>query len=169
MSMESRYSDLCKEIEKFKNAKPATANYFKIDSGDWWKSLPAEVIPMPGGIYSDSSWEIAKDARDKLVVGKTLGEISFSKVSTTKKSLEAVISVSKEECGEVEDYFQLSIEQISDFNGNGLADLLLKGYRVERSDSCMLGSGNSLGAGFSVLVQKRNKTETPEIIEQNTK
>jgi hypothetical protein len=169
MSIEFGYSDLCKEIEILRKAKPATANYFKIDSDDWWKTLPAEIIPMPGGIYNDSSWEVAKVARDKLVEGKILGQISFSKVSATKGSLEAVISISKEECGDVEDYFKISTAQVADFNGDGLADLLLKGYRVDRSDSCNLGSGNSLGAGFSVLVQKKGANETPVIISQNTK
>jgi hypothetical protein len=167
ISMKIWYSDLCKEIDTLKRAKPATTNYFKINSDDWWKYLPAEVIPMPGGIYNDSSWEITKVAREKLVKGKLLGEIAFSKVSATKESLEAILSIDKGECGEVEDFFKISIEKIADFNSDGIAELLLKGYRVKRSDSCNLGSGNSLGAGFSVLVQKKGATETPVIINQN--
>ena len=145
-------------------------NGFNWDDKNLIKLMNKELShrgPDNSGIYNDSSWEITKVAREKLVKGKLLGEIAFSKVSATKESLEAILSINKGECGEVEDFFKISIEKIADFNSDGIAELLLKGYRVKRSDSCSLGSGNSLGAGFSVLVQKKGATETPVVINQN--
>ena len=63
MSMESRYAAKCDNAKALITAKNSSTHYFSIDSVDWWKTLPAEVIPISDGVYSDESREIAAAER----------------------------------------------------------------------------------------------------------
>ena len=164
MSVESRYSMVCGEINTIKQASSSKINYFELESSDWWKSIPAEVIPMSGGIYSDESWNLAKLERDKLVAGKVLGDLKLVNLSRESGVLNINLSKSTQECGLVYDTFKLSAKLLADFDQDGINELLLKGYRVDNSDSCSLGSGNSLGAGFIVLLKKESISAAPIVL-----
>jgi len=164
MSVESRYSIVCSEINTIKKASSSKVNFFALDSPNWWKSIPAEVIPMSGGIYSDESWNIAKLERDKFVAGKVLGDLQLVNLSIESGVFNAILSESTQECGLVNDTFKLSVKLLADFDQDGIAELLLKGYRVDNSDTCSLGSGNSLGAGFIVLLKKSSLSEAPIVL-----
>jgi hypothetical protein len=164
MSVESRYSMVCGEIDAIKKSSSSKINYFELESSDWWKSIPAEVIPVSGGVYSDESWKIAKLKRDKLVAGKVLGDLKLVNLSRESGVLNTTLNESTQECGLVNDTFKLSAKLLADFDQDGIAELLLKGYRVDTSDSCSLGSGNSLGAGFIVLLKKVSLSEAPIVL-----
>lgn len=164
MGVESLYSQVCVEIKTIGKAASSKVNYFDLESSEWWKTIPAEVIPMSGGIYNDESWEIAKIERDELVVGKTLGDLHLSNLTKDAGVLNTIISKSTEECGQINDTLMISVTLLADFDQDGIAELLLKGYRVDSSDSCFLGSGNSLGSGFSVLVKKVSPEEVPVLL-----
>jgi len=166
IKMKAGYSKLCEDLKVLNTANPVSTIFFNFNFDYWWKDLPAEIIPMSGGVYSDDSWEIAKIQREQLVKGKTLGEITFEKVYVTKDAFEAIISVNEDDCGGIRDYFKFSINYIADFNNDEIADLLITGVRLNQSDSCGLGSGNSLGSSFSVLVQKKSEESKVEVINQ---
>lgn len=164
MSVENRYENTCKEIEALQRASTSTIDHFDLKSKDWWRSIPAEVIPMPGGIYTDKLWEKEKLNREELVKGKLLGQLDFLKLVVGLSSIEAVIGSTKSECGETHDTLRIAAVLLADFDGDGIAELLLQGYRLDDSDSCLLGSGNSMGAAFSALVKKSNPTSTPIVM-----
>jgi hypothetical protein len=168
MHKEQSYSDLCEELKLLKNAKPTPINYFEIKSNNWWKSIPAEIIPVTGGMGTQQQGDEDKRFTDELVKGKILSEIKFLELSSNNKNFTAVISSYKQNCGEIENYIQISIDQIADFNDDGIADLLLKGKRLERSNSCYLGSGRSLGGDIFVIVEKKSSTDNSKIIYKKT-
>ncbi|WP_186505089.1 hypothetical protein [Neptunicella marina] len=163
MSVELNYERLCNQIDRLKNAKLTKVNYFDLSSPNWWQAIPAEIIPMSGGIYSDDSWKIAQQNRQKLVSGKQLGELNLSNTSSDTATLELILATDKQACGEINDTFNLSVKLVADFDNDGIAELLLQGYRVDRSDTCRLGSGNSLGAGFTAMIKKPAENAPIEI------
>jgi hypothetical protein len=159
IAVELRYKETCDEIEAVKQVRPVNVNYFNLNSQDWWKLLPAEIVPMPGGIYTDDSWSQEKSELDKLVSGKLLGELKFKNVVAKNGEVELTLNSSKEDCGEIHDKLKFSARVLADFDNDGIAELLIKGYRIYESESCWLGTGNSLGAGFTSLLKKSNLTD----------
>jgi len=113
---------------------------------------------MSGGVYSDESWEMAAAKRQKLVVDKLLGVLAFSEIESGHGRFAATLEITELECGEIHNRLEMAATLLADFDGDGIAELLLEGYRVDRSETCSLGTGNSLGASFSVLVKK----DTPD-------
>ena len=156
ISMESRFAATCAKVAALSGAQHSTEHYFSLESADWWQTLPAEVIPMSGGIHSDESWAIAKQRRDELVAGKKLYEISMSEVSSEPGQFSATLELRKSDCGETRNRLELKAAVLADLDGDGIAELLIEGYRVDRSDTCRLGSGNSLGAAFTLVLKKAN-------------
>ncbi len=154
INSELRYADACETIKVLRASNKAAIHYFDLISENWWRSLPAEVIPMPGGIYSDESWDAANKAREELVTGKTLGEISFAEMSSEPGLLTATLTTQQIECGDIRDEILLEATLLADFDGDNVAELMLQGYRADQSDSCFLGSGNSMGATFTIVVQR---------------
>jgi len=152
--MEIRYESMCGMMSALASAKDSNLHFFSIESADWWKTLPADLIPMTGGIYSDRSWEKAVAKRNALVEGKVLGELPFTEVVADRGRFAAAVEVTKSDCGEIRNHLEFSATLLADFDGDGIAELLLEGYRVNKSDNCPLGTGNSLGASFRVLLKK---------------
>lgn len=160
---ELRYAKVCKTIKILRASNKAAKHYFDVSSENWWRALPAELIPMPGGMYSDESWDAASKAREALVTGKTLAEISFVEIRSEPGSLAATLATRHAECGDVRDEILLEATLLADFDGDDVAELMLQGYRADQSDSCALGSGNSIGATFTVIVQ-RDGPDSPIVI-----
>ena len=160
ISMESRFAAVCAKVEALSGAEHSSEHYFSLESADWWQTLPAEVIPMSGGIHSGESWAIAKQRRDEFVEGKILNEISMSEVSSEPGHFSATLELRKDDCGETRNRLEMNAAMLADLDGDGVAELLIEGYRVDRSDTCSLGSGNSLGAAFSVVL-KKGSSESP--------
>lgn len=154
INSELQYSEACETIKVLRASNKAANHYFDLTSEKWWRALPAEVIPIPGGIYSDESWNAASKAREELVTGKTLAEISFAETSSEPGLLTATLTSRQVECGDIRDEFLLETTLLADFDGDNVAELMLQGYRADQSDSCVLGSGNSMGATFTIVVQK---------------
>lgn len=154
ISMESRYAATCAKVEALVNAETSSKHYFTLESADWWQALPAEVIPMSGGIYSDESWDVAKQQRDELVAGKELSELSMTEITDEPGHFAATLELREDECGETRNRIEMRATLLADFDNDGIAELLIEGYRVDRSDTCSLGSGNSLGAAFSVVLKR---------------
>lgn len=165
MKIEYAYRNICSEIETLKNATAVKLDYFNLASNDWWETLPAEVIPMRGGIYSPTTWQEENLEREKLVSGKLLGEIEFIHLAVDQNGLGAVLNSIEEDCGIIEDYFYMRAILLADVDGDGIAELLLNGYRSFQSESCRLGTANGLGAGFSILVKKDSEEAIPTIID----
>jgi hypothetical protein len=161
---ELRYEMLCREIEVLNLAKSTAINYFELESDDWWKLLPADIIPMPGGVYSDASWKGAKITREKLVKNKLLGDSNVEKVTFVKDGVVLILNTRADECGVVEDHLKISPVLLADFDKDGIAELLIKGYRLFLSESCHLGSANTLGAGYSTLVKKTGMSAKPIVL-----
>ncbi len=164
MIFNSSYPEICSEIKALKNASVSKINYFDLNSSDWWEPIPAEVIPMPGGLYTDSSWEHAELQRNKLVTGKLLRDLKLVNDSKELGVLNATLSKVNDECGEIDDTFIISVKLLADFDRDGIAELLLKGSRLNTSVGCSLGSGNRIGAEFTVLLKKISHNETPIIL-----
>ncbi len=164
MNWEYRYADICQEIEALEQASISTIDYFDLESIDWWKTLPAEVIPLRGGIYTQESWEKQNAERENLVTGKLLGDIDFVEVTVELKSFEAILSSEEAECGKIIDYFYLNAVLLADFNRDGVSELLLHGFRAYQSESCGLGSGNNLGGWFSVIINKDSLSAIPTVV-----
>ncbi|MDX1488095.1 MAG: hypothetical protein R3268_07845 [Acidiferrobacterales bacterium] len=163
MSLESRYAAMCELSAALMTAEEPKSNYFSLDSSDWWRSLPAEVIPMSGGVYSEESWNIAAARRQDLVDGKVLGDLPLSEIDAGPGRMAATVDSTTLDCGEVRNRFEVEATLYADFDGDGVAELLLEGYRVDRSESCALGTGNSLGAAFSIVV-KKDSPEAPIVV-----
>lgn len=111
---------------------------------------------MSGGVYSDESWKIAAAEQQELVAGKMLGELPLSEIEAGQGRLATTVETTELYCGEVYNRLEMKATLLADFDRDGVAELLLEGYRVDRSDTCGLGTGNSLGAAFSVVVKKES-------------
>ncbi len=164
MNVEHWYMGVCNEIEAFKQASVSAVDYFDLDAPDWWKRLPAEVIPMPSGIYTQEAWNEESLEREKKVSGKLFGELDFVDVTVENEGIEVILASQNMDCGEVIDFFYMRPILLADFDNDGIADLLLKGTRRLQSETCLLGSGNSLGASLSIIVKKSTSSETPIVL-----
>ena len=157
MRMESRYSNNCMELNNLRKAKTPKQNFFDLSTKIWWQELPADIIPISGGVNSDESWKSSKDKRDSMVKGKLMKDLDLHQVSTFLDRVEIVIAVKQMECGEIQDYMEIDTIVFADFNNDEIAELMLKGHRVDRSETCPLGSGNSLGAEFTAILSKSSQ------------
>jgi len=165
MNEEARYELLCRDIKALDRASVASTTYFDVEATDWWKSIPAEVIPYRGGLYSKDAWDEDRLWRDNLVAGKSLGDIDFVKLSVSSNSLVASLSTEElEACGTIDDVFSLRVALVADFDGDGIAELWLNGSREHQSETCSLGSANTLGAGFSAYINKDAPMEASSVI-----
>ena len=154
MAMEMRFENACAELALIEQTSAPNVNFFDLTSGNWWWTIPAELIPMSGGIYSDEGYELAKQIHKTRVEGKLLKDVLSDVQSTKRHDIDVNLAETTHDCGVVTDNFTMKLSLVADFNHDGAADLLIKGYRVNRSDSCHLGSGNGLGASYSVILQK---------------
>ena len=133
IKQEANYRKLCEEISVVKQGQTVATNYFDLSSPDWWKALPAEIIPMPAGIYSDESWNIAETELAKLVNGKLLGDIVTKKQMVKNGVFSLILDTDKDECGEILDLLEFSPVLLADFDNDGVAELLIKGFRIDTS------------------------------------
>lgn len=154
MHLEMRYESMCSMMVALAAAKDSQKSYFLFQSADWWKAIPAAVIPISGGIYSDAWWKEAAAKRQSLVQGKTLGQLALSQVESGPGQFAATIESERLDCGEVRNRFKMAVTLLADFDGDGIAEALLEGSRINESDTCFLGTGNSLGGTFRVLIKK---------------
>jgi ankyrin repeat protein len=166
MKGELSYQNTCQEIDRLKQARPVDKSYFKLNSPDWWKSLPAELIPMRGGLYDNEDDESqAKIALQRLVSRKLLGDIKFENQTVINGEIELVLGVSEHQgCDNVRDVLRFSPVLLADFDHDGIAELLIKGSRMNESKSCFLGTGNGLGAEFGALLKKAGSTKRPILL-----
>jgi hypothetical protein len=164
MGAEITYEGICDEINAIKRAGPATIDYFNPNAQGWWKSLPAEIIPISGGAYSDDSYAQAKAERRKLVSGKTLGQLQVKSQTVKNGQIELVLNIDKDECGEIRDTFGFWTVLLADFDNDGISELLIKGFRRYESESCFLGTANNLGTGFGALLKKTKSANKPVLL-----
>lgn len=158
MAMEMRFAKACAELALIEQTSAPKVNFFDLTSGNWWWAIPAELIPMSGGIHSDEGYELAKQTHKTWVEGKLLKDVLNNVRSTKNHDIDVILAETTYDCGVVTDNFTMKLSLVTDFNHDGAADLLIQGYRVNRSDSCHLGSGNGLGASYSVILQKPSAT-----------
>jgi hypothetical protein len=57
--------------------------------------------------------------------------------------VELVLRVSKQDCDEGLDVLRFSFVLPADFDHDGIAELLIRGFRRNQSESCLLGAGNA--------------------------
>ncbi len=164
MIVESRYAAMCDKIITLQKAKTPKVSYFDIESSDWWRTIPAEIIPVSGGIYSDESWKKAQLEREMLVTGKVLSDLQLRNTTDETGMLEIILNKRQQYCGEIDDTLNISVVLLADFDKDGIAELFLEGYRMDKSDNCSLGSGNALGASFSVVVKKSSPNNAPVVL-----
>jgi len=151
------YNSNCDEIENLSKARAFKVNYFNLNSPDWWKFIPADVIPVSGGIYNDEIWAREKNKLIELVRGKLLGEIQYVGYEIINNSLTLILSKSTDECGEIFDTFYLSPIVLADFDNDSIAELLIKSFRFNESEKCWMGSGNRMGGQSFALLKKTGK------------
>jgi len=163
MGNEINYKRICKKIAAIGKATSSSMHFFNLDSKEWWKSLPASIIPIPGGIYNDQLLEHQKLEDKKLLSKRLLGKVNYESVTNKSDSVEIILSSSKEDCGVVQDELIMKAVLLADFDGDGISEMLIEGTRADYSETCHLGSGNRLGAGFSVLVKKNSKDAFPSV------
>jgi hypothetical protein len=111
MSMEMRYESMCSKKSALVTARDSQENYFAFESADWWKPLPAAVIPMSGGVYSGESWEIASSRREELVADKQLGDLPFSEIESSNGRFAATLEITNLECGEIRNRLEMEAAQ----------------------------------------------------------
>ncbi|MFN2146031.1 MAG: hypothetical protein ACK2T7_11820, partial [Anaerolineales bacterium] len=143
--------------------------FFDLEEDDWWASIPAEVIPLRGGIYTAESAEQDRIEHEELVKGRTLGEMNFVEATASQKGLEAYLSIREIDCGLVIDFFSMNVAMLADLDDDGIAELLVKGYRANRSETCVLGTGNYLGAEHMAIIDKDSASETPSVMPISSK
>ncbi|MEL7022654.1 MAG: hypothetical protein AAGL69_02840 [Pseudomonadota bacterium] len=151
---EINYESTCVKRERLREGQLHKRHFFALTTNDWWRSLPAEIVPLPGGIYSDNSYDVASKRHRVRVVNRTLDEIDLEVDEATNGRLIAMIGTTHEDCGVIRDVLSVSAMTLVDIDADGIAELVLEGYRVNKSETCQLGSGNSLGARFFAIVRK---------------
>ena len=166
MKVETYFAENCKRITRLVAAQETPIHYFGFDAEDWWQKLPAEIIPLQGGIYSGLGWAEAQRERTALVNGKFLGEIGYESVVSSGNEVEIILSTEKPEwCeGTISDQFHFTAVLLADYDEDNIAELLITGWRIKVSDNCLLGSGNSLGASFTTIVKKSGEMKDAVII-----
>lgn len=166
MILEYSYRDTCKEIEMLQGASVTDREYLILEDNDWWKSIPAEVIPMRTGIYSQESRTRQKTDLDELVDGKILGDIQFEQIHMEPLSIVMILGSEEDDCGLTTDNFHLNAVLLADFDGDGIVELLLHRFRAYQSETCSLGSGNYLGGWSTIILNKDNPSDAPSILDE---
>ena len=100
ISWEIRNEATCAKIKALTLATSTPRHYFNLELANWWEPLPAELIPMSGGLRSDAGWAIEKQKRDELVGGKELRELPLMEITSEPGHFEATLELIKGECGE---------------------------------------------------------------------
>lgn len=164
MAVEMNYVDICVQIDLIEKAHSFEQQYFQLDSPHWWQQLPAEIIPMRGGIYSEESWDNEILELKKLTKDKLLGELEFQKIAMDNQSVELLLSTTPADCGVINDTFTLSAIMLADFDQDGIAELMIKGDRRNVSQECHLGTGNILGGSSNIVLKKSGADEKISVI-----
>ncbi|UAJ72049.1 hypothetical protein IQE94_13175 [Synechocystis sp. PCC 7339] len=164
IAVEINYVDVCAQIDLMKKAHSFDQQYFQLDSPHWWKQLPAQIIPMRGGIYSEESWENETRKPSQLTKDKLLEELEFQKIAVDNQSVELILSATAADCGVINDTFTLSAILLSDFDQDGIAELLIKGDRRNVSQDCQLGTGNIIGGSSTIVLKKSGADENISVI-----
>lgn len=169
---ERAYDEICNLINLMDQIATSELDSFDLDPDNWWKNLPAEIIPVRGGTFAPGEFKYEKQIREQLVLNKSLDEIPFtslgSKYDDNYGILEFVGYLNSEEyesCGIVFDELYISPVLLADFDGDGIGELLLCGYRMYSSDDCLLGSMNSLNAYFHILINMDSPSDKPIAIQ----
>jgi len=175
MMAEQYFDGICSVLSSFKIATPIKTDNFGKFSPNWMNFLPISVLPMPGGIYNNQTWESAKRkhielTKNKKLLGEVLDNIQISKRKissrilgtsrlgerkTSKNNLGRTRIHRRTKCWDV-----LDIEPLArgDFTGDGLADVILKVRRFENAGRlCGGGSGAALGSTSRILISRTRK------------
>jgi hypothetical protein len=135
---------------------PAHKNHFSMDKANWWTELPIEALPTRSGIYNQESWDNEKEALRSLITGKfTLGEIPNVAVSQSNDgSVEIALSTEITDCGAITDEVRLKRIGFADVDDDGVVEQCVFIGRANKSDACLMGSGNFLGYGSWLVFEK---------------
>ena len=157
MYREEHYSNLCYTIKLINSSTNGKRTFFNTTLIDWWKEIPVEIISIPGGIYTDESYDQEKEHLKSFIGNKeTLGELDFIEVTTKQEGVTLVISESKHECGKIRDVLIISPLILIDINNDNINDLLIESSRLDVSSNCWLGTSNSLGATSRLILVKKS-------------
>jgi hypothetical protein len=127
---------------------PSLQSHFSSDKQNWWEELPIKVIPARSGIYNLETQGNEKDELKLLTLGKSvLGELPVSVSHPEDSTVELVLSKEILDCGVTTDVLTLKHRGYADVNGDGTAEECIFIGRANTSESCAMGSGNSLGYG----------------------
>ena len=127
---------------------PSLQSHFSSDKKSWWKELPIKAIPARSGIYNLEIQGKEKKELNLLISGKAvLGELPVSVSHPEKDTVELVLSKEILDCGVTTDVLTLKHRGYADVNGDGVAENCVFIGRANTSESCAMGSGNSLGYG----------------------
>ena len=165
VQFETSYAALCAEMEALKNAEEAETNYFGMHSAYWWTEVPAEVIPISSGMYTDEVYELVRQERDAMVTGKTLDELAITEITYEIHEFTAVLGLLEMDCGEIRNRLVLRALTLADFDGDGIMDLVVQAHRAGASDTCQLGYGNSLGGESTTVLSKAGPDQPIVIVE----
>ena len=141
---------------------PFTQNHFSDDKNNWWRELPVEALPTRSGIYNQEGWVNEKAALKSLVTGKsTLGDLPVVEAAQSNDGFITIILSRKEtDCGTITDEVRLKRKGFADIDDDGVVEQCVFIGRANKSDTCLMGSGNFLGYG-SWLVFKKTKAAGP--------
>ena len=140
IKMELWMSDLCDFRSELLMLRPASSSFFDLDSEDWWREIPAELIPLHGGVYNDELWDMAVKEHRRLTEGKRIGDILASFQRKEGKVIEGLVGQTKEDCGLVFDKVRIEPLVTGDVDGDGARELSLKIVRLRSSSECELRS-----------------------------
>jgi len=125
---------------------PFTQNHFSDDKNNWWRELPVEALPTRSGIYNQEGWAIEKAALRSLTTDKsTLGDVPVVGMDQSTDG-SAVIILSREitDCGTITDEVRLKRKGFTDIDDDGVVEQCVFIGRANKSDTCLMGSGNFL-------------------------
>lgn len=164
MKKELFYEDLCHQIDLLETGEAYQNNFFDLEFENWWAELPAELIPMKGGVQSEDQFDVLQKELIVLHDKKWLKHISFERIHSSPLAIEAVLASEPCDGTRIEDTLTITPKVLADFDGDGKADMLVSINRVDRLKSsdagCWLGTGNSLG-GTSFRVLKKTTASGP--------
>lgn len=164
MDTEHAYKIACQSMQEISSTATANNNHFNIGVENWWHTLPAEIIPLAGGIFCSSDIEFLEHQLFELTNGKRLGEIEFNDIRVSEYGIDFILGKSEHDCGIIEDTMRIRTMGMVDVDGDGVDELYIRGYRADESETCQLGSGNYLGAGFSRFVTKPTADSLSQVV-----
>jgi len=120
--------------------------------------LPVSILPMPGGIYNDQTWKLAKRkhielTKNKILLGEALDSIQISKREISSKIIGTTHIFEENKCWDV---LYIKLLAKGDFTGDGLADVILRTSRFERGGG-RCGEGPELGSASIILMSRTKK------------